>query len=137
MTPIQPYSTDDETDARYIRRQERRRNREKARDMDEVDEANLTGATGDVKSPLNATLLPPPFTKGGEKPSKRPKANDLDEAGPGSSRLKSEDVISMEQVNERFPSLPALEERQDIRFRKREDGKGEYDVAPLETLIRC
>jgi len=43
----------------------------------------------------------------------------------------------MEQANERFPLLPALEERQDIRFRKHEDGKGEYDVAPLKTLIRC
>jgi hypothetical protein len=137
VTPIHPYSTDDEIDARYIRRQERRRNREKARDMNEIDEANLTGAAGDVESPLNATPLSPPFTKGGEKPGKRPKANDLDEAGPGSSRLKSEDVVSMEQANERFPSLPALEERQDIRFRKHKDGKGEYDVAPLETLTRC
>ena len=45
--------------------------------MDEVDETNLTGAAGDVKSPLNATLLLPPFTKGSENPSKRPKANDL------------------------------------------------------------
>jgi hypothetical protein len=80
--------------------------------MDEVDEVNLTGAAGDVKSPLDATITSPPFTKGGEKPSKRQNVNDLDEAGPGRSQLKSQDVRSTEQ-GQRTASLHFLRWRND------------------------
>jgi hypothetical protein len=125
---------DDEIDARDIRRRERRSNKQKAHEENEVDEVEPIATAGDMKSLLNAIPLQPIPSEGGEKQSQYPKANDLDEVGTSDSQLKARGFESMEEVEHGLASAPALEEQNDVRLPKREDGSSKCSAYPLNIF---